>query len=123
MMKNNILFMLLALLTLSAKHSFAQANNGKWQTVTIQTSAECGDCKTRIEETLNYTKGVSFAELDLETKKVTVKYNSSKITLDEIKMTINKIGYHADDFKAAKEDILKLPACCQPGGMQNSEKQ
>lgn len=114
-MKNNILFILFTFLTSSSMNSFAQTNNGKWQTVVIQTSAECGDCKTRIEDGLNYTKGISFAELDLETKKVTVKYNSSKITLDEIKKKINKIGYHADDFKAAKEDILKLPACCQPG--------
>jgi copper chaperone CopZ len=122
-MKTTILFALLALMTLGYRSSFAQVSNGKWQTVVIQTSAECGDCKTRIEEGLNYTKGVSFAELDLETKKVTVKYNAEKITLDEVKKAINKIGYHADDFKASQENILKLPACCQPGEMQNSGKQ
>jgi len=122
-MKTTILFTLLAIVTLSSPICFAQPSNGKWQTVVIQTSAECGDCKTRIEEGLNYTKGVSFAELDLETKKVTVKYNTEKITLDEVKKAINKIGYHADDFKASQENILKLPACCQPGGMQNSGKQ
>ena len=122
-MKTTIFFTLFALITFSSITSFAQQSNGKWQTVVIQTSAECGDCKTRIEEGLNYTKGVSFAELDLETKKVTVKYNSDKITLDDVKKAINKIGYHADDFKASQENILKLPACCQPGGIQNSGKQ
>jgi len=28
----------------------------------IQTSAQCGDCKERIEGKLNYTKGIKFAE-------------------------------------------------------------
>ena len=41
----------------------------------IQTSAECGSCKKRIEGKLNYTPGIKFAELNLDDKKVTVKYN------------------------------------------------
>jgi len=67
---------------------------------------------------LNYTKGVVFAELDLETKKVTVKYNTKKITLQQVKEKINAIGYDADEMKAKPEAVQKLPACCQPGGMR-----
>jgi copper chaperone CopZ len=93
--------------------SFAQ----KAETSVIQTSAQCNDCKERIEGKLNYTKGVKFAELDLESKKVTVKYSPKKITLQKIKETIASVGYDADEVKAKKEDILKLPKCCQPGGM------
>lgn len=88
------------------------------ETVVIQTSAQCGDCKERIENILNYTKGVKFAELDLETKKVTVKYAASKISVQEIKEVIVKIGYDADELKAKKEAIEKLPKCCQPNGHQ-----
>lgn len=40
----------------------------KFETVVIQTSAECGDCEDRIESMLNYTKGVKFSELDIESK-------------------------------------------------------
>jgi copper chaperone CopZ len=82
----------------------------------IQTSAQCGDCKDRIESKLNYTKGVIFAELDLESKKVTVRYKTKSISLQEIKQAIASIGYSADDLKAKEEDVLKLPKCCQPGG-------
>jgi copper chaperone CopZ len=82
----------------------------------IQTSAQCGDCKDRIESKLNYTKGVVFAELDLESKKVTVRYKTKSISLQEIKQAIASIGYSADDVKAKEEDVLKLPKCCQPGG-------
>ena len=67
----------------------AQEKKTKFEIVTIQTSAQCGDCKTRIEDGLNYTKGVKFAELDLITKKVTVKYASKKISLQQVKEKIN----------------------------------
>jgi mercuric ion binding protein len=33
----------------------------KVEEAVIQTSAQCGDCKERIEGKLNYTKGVVFA--------------------------------------------------------------
>ncbi len=85
-------------------------------TIQIQTSAQCGDCKERIEGKLNYIKGIKFAELNDETKIVTVKYDPKKIELIAIKQTIAKIGYDADEVKAVKEDVEKLPKCCQPNG-------
>jgi copper chaperone CopZ len=97
----------------------AQEKEQKFQTVVIQTSAECGDCKDRIEEALNYTKGVVFAELDLETKKVTVRFTTKKISLQEVKQAIATIGYDADEVKAEPKAQLSLPKCCQPNGMKN----
>jgi mercuric ion binding protein len=88
----------------------------KMMTSEIQTNAQCGDCKERIEGKLNYTKGIKFAELNDETKIVTVKYDPNKIDLVTIKQSIAKIGYDADEVKAAKEDVEKLPKCCQPKG-------
>jgi len=110
--------MFLILIMLLVNTSFSQDKTSKFETVVIQTSAQCGDCKDRIEGGLNYLKGVSFAELDMETKKVTVKFNTSKVTLDEVIKKINSIGYDADEFKAEPEAVKKLPACCQPGGME-----
>lgn len=95
----------------------------KMKTAVIQTSAECGSCKTRLEDKLNYTSGVKYAELNLDDKKLTVKYNSDKITLEEIKTIISETGYDADDVKAIPEAVKKLPACCQPGGMKKTKKQ
>jgi mercuric ion binding protein len=94
--------------------SFSQ----KAETSVIQTSAQCNDCKERIEGKLNYTKGIKYAELDMETKKVTVKYSPKKISLQKVKELIASIGYDADEVKAKQEDVLKLPKCCQPGGME-----
>jgi mercuric ion binding protein len=114
-MKNAMFLLMLVMFTFNAT---AQEKKSKFETVTIQTSAECGDCKNRIEEGLNYTKGVAFAELDLETKKVTVKFNSKKISLAQVKEKISSIGYDADEVKAVPEAVQKLPACCQPVGMK-----
>lgn len=97
----------------------AQEKKTTVETVVIQTSAECGDCKDRIEEMLNYTKGIKFSELDLETKKVTVKYSTKKITSQQIKSKLSELGYDADEIKANPSSVRKLPACCQPGGMKN----
>jgi copper chaperone CopZ len=112
----NILFMFICLMGFQTVK--AQEKKSGNETVIIQTSAQCGDCKERIEELLNYTKGVTFAELDLITKKVTVKFKPSKVTLSEIKQKISDLGYDADDIKANAEGIKKLPACCKPDGMK-----
>jgi len=89
----------------------------KKKEVVIHTSSQCGDCKERIEESFNYQKGIVFAELDLETDNLTVKFKKDKISLEEIKNMLNELGYDADDQKAKLEQVKTLPLCCQPGGM------
>ena len=110
--------LIICVLCCSSMYAHAQKKDAAIQTVTIQTSAQCGDCEERIESLLNYTKGVKFAELDNETKIVTVKFMSKKITLKTICEKLNEIGYDANEFKAPKATVLKLPKCCQPFGME-----
>ena len=83
----------------------------------IKTSAECGSCKERIEGKLNYTKGVKFAELDVVSKVLTVRFNQKKLSLDDVRKVVSELGYDADDVKANAESVEKLPTCCKPGGM------
>ena len=49
-------------------------NQKATESIVIKTSADCGMCQDKIETELNYSKGVKFAEVDLETKQVTIKY-------------------------------------------------
>ena len=88
----------------------------KVKTVKIQTSAICGMCKTRIEKKLNYTKGIVFAELDLETKELTVKFKTKFLTAESVRKVVSDLGYHADDTKRNKDAYANLPRCCQDGG-------
>jgi mercuric ion binding protein len=88
----------------------------KFQTVKILTSSVCGQCKDRIEDQLNYTKGVVFAELNVDTKFVTVKFKTNKISLEDVKKVITDLGYDADDSKRNPEAFQELPLCCQSEG-------
>jgi hypothetical protein len=45
-----------------------------------------------------------------------VKFDPNKLDLIDIKKIIAKIGYNADEIIAEKEDVEKLPKCCQPNG-------
>jgi periplasmic mercuric ion binding protein len=86
---------------------------------TIMTSSECGMCKITIEDGLNYVKGISFAELDVPTKKLVVKYKVSLITLEEIRILVSNLGYDADDLEANEEAYNNLPKCCKKGAHSN----
>ncbi len=96
--------------------SFAQK---KVQEVVIQTTAECGSCKERIESKLNYTKGIKFAELDVPSRELTVNFKATTISLKEIKEIVVALGYDADDIKANPQAYQALPACCKVGGMEH----
>lgn len=87
--------------------------SGKFETVKIKTSAQCGMCKDRIEEALAFEKGVKKSELDLDTKIVTVSYKPAKTSVDKIRKAITKVGYDADDVPSDKKAYSKLPACCK----------
>ena len=93
----------------------------KTQTIVIHTSAECAECEERLESGLNFTKGVSFAELDLKTQDVTIKYSTKKMTPEKLRAIINDLGYDADATKAKPDALEKLPACCKPGGMEKHD--
>ena len=110
-------YMMIMIAAFTMHYTNAQEATKKTETVVIQTSAQCGQCKERIENALNYTKGIVFAELDDETKKVTVKYKTSVVTVAQIKQKLAEIGYSADEVKATEEGFNELPACCKPGGM------
>lgn len=109
----NVLIMSMLMCTLSV---FGQQKKSKIDTAYINTSALCGDCKERIESALNFQKGVKYADLNLETKIATCVYKPSKVTLDELRLALVRVGYDADDMKADPEAVKLLPKCCQPGG-------
>jgi copper chaperone CopZ len=96
--------------------SFAFAAYAQTEKVKIQTSAICTMCKDRIERDLAFEKGVKSSELDLETKILTVEYNSNKTNPDKIRTRITEIGYNADEKKRDPKAYSKLPECCQDGG-------
>ncbi len=107
----NLIYVLLAMIVLL---SSAIANDLK--EAKIKTTAQCESCKNRIEKHLNKVDGINFVDLDVETAICTVKYDSTKIELDDIKKEISLVGYDADSIKADIQAYNKLPKCCKVSG-------
>ena len=89
------------------------AEKQKSQVVKIQTSAICGSCKARLEKALKSTDGVEEAILNLNSKKVKVKYDPAKTSPDKLREVIAGVGYDADNVKKKEDAFAKLPMCCQ----------
>ena len=99
--------------------SFSVMLKAQTEKVDIKTSAICKMCKNKIEEDLAFEKGVKSSELDLETKILTVEYNSKRTDADKIRSRIAKIGYNADSVKREEKAYFKLPDCCKDGAHQD----
>ena len=100
-----IIIALFSLLTINA---WAQK-----ETVQIKTSAQCEMCKERILEEIQFTKGVTAVELDVESQMLTVTFKTKKNSVENIRTIISNIGYDADEVKAKKSAHDNLPGCCQ----------
>jgi len=106
-----ILFTIGAILGISIGTLSAQ--NAEKQFVEIKTSAVCGMCKTTIENALDKVDGIKYADLDVETKVVSIKYDATETTVETIKKAINMAGYAADDMPADPAAYEKLHGCCK----------
>ena len=84
--------------------------------VKIKTSAQCDECKERIEKALAFEKGIKSATVNTNDQIATVIYYDKRTNPEKIRETIANIGYDADDIPAKKESYDKLPKCCKKGG-------
>jgi copper chaperone len=57
----------------------------------------CNHCAANVTRVLMNLEGVSQVEVNLEEKTVSVDYNSSLVSLVDIKNKINKLGYRVTD--------------------------
>ena len=63
-----------------------------------------------VNKTLSYEKGVKYAEMNVETGELIVRYKNNK-TLEHLRNVISQLGYSADSVKAdpaAYETLLFL---------------
>ena len=91
----------------------AQSKDNKISEIKIKTTAQCSQCKERIETALAFEKGINSSDLDLETKILTVVYKTGKTTDVKIRTAVAKLGYDADDVKKDEKAYKNLPGCCK----------
>lgn len=107
-MKTIKLFSFILLSCCITATSFAQ----KAKSETFKVSGECGMCKAKIEKAA-MNAGATYALWDVDTKMLTVKYNSNNTNAAKIQETVAGSGYDTKDIKATKEAYNKLPGCCK----------
>lgn len=91
-MKSIIIFTAL-LFCISALYT-GNAENGKIRTKVISTyGMHCSGCEETIETEIKKLNGIKSVKADHINKKVTVKYDDKKVTLDQIKQAIIDAGY------------------------------
>jgi copper chaperone CopZ len=73
----------------------------------------CGMCKETIEGTLMGMNGVSVADWDQEAQSLKVRFDSLKLSLDDMKEALAKVGYDSETHKATDAAYNGLHSCCK----------
>lgn len=89
--------------------SFAQNNNAKSETFKVY--GNCIQCKNRIENTLNEI-GTFKANWSIDTKMLTVSYDSIKLYKSSISKKLALVGHDTEDSQTDDITYKNLPNCC-----------
>ena len=79
------------------------AQTGKVEEIKIKVTFHCANGKALLEKELIKEDGVSSATADVETKIVTIKYDTEKQNKEKLVAAIEKIGYVTEFSKEGAE--------------------
>ena len=79
---------------------------------TIKVWGNCGMCERTIEKAAKLP-GVTSADWDTETKKLTLTYDEKKTSLEAVEKSIAAAGYDTEHFTADQKAYDNLHGCCQ----------
>lgn len=89
------------------------------KTAVIKTTIYCDHCKIcescggRILKELYNEAGIKNTSVDSKANTITVTYDERKITLEQVRVKISKLGFDADEVKADPAAVAKLDDCCK----------
>jgi copper chaperone CopZ len=107
------LTLLTSIILLASCANSQEGSQGEKQKETFTVYGNCGMCKKTIESSLEDVAGVNSADWEIESHQMSVQFNPSTITLDEIKQLIADVGYDSDSHRAKDEVYNNLHGCCQ----------
>lgn len=108
-MKTKIMYLLCSFLLISFI-TLAQNSN---KTETFKVHGNCGMCKKTIESSLKKKDGIVSKQWDVNTKMLTVTYDPSKITIQQIGEKVADVGYDNQYAVASDAKYSSLHGCCQ----------
>lgn len=106
-MKKFILIFGLYLIVLSAT---AQKKSAK---IEFEVAGVCVMCKERIEKAALTTKGVKYANWNVQTHMLSLIVDERKTTAKKVKQNIAAVGHSSKDVEAPIEAYNNLDACCK----------
>ena len=87
----------------------AQEKNKK---VSFEVDGVCGMCKTRIEKAAVQTKGVKYANWDVNSHQLSLIMDERKCSEMQVKEAIAAVGHDTDEVLADDEVYENLMPCC-----------
>lgn len=87
------------------------------KTESFRVSGNCEICKARIEKSAK-VDGVTRAEWNKDAKVLTVTYDPSLATLDDVQRKIAAAGHDTEKFRADDKVYNSLPGCCHYARMK-----
>jgi periplasmic mercuric ion binding protein len=82
------------------------------KTEVFNVGGKCESCKARIEKAAKID-GVIKAVWAVNTKKLTLTYDPTKVKTDAVLKAIAAVGHDTDKFKATDKAYNSLPGCCK----------
>lgn len=110
-MKKIVFILCLSILQMSIVSVAQDTKNGAIISTSFKVFGACEQCKTRIELAIKI-KGVKTGIWDVDTKMLTVEFDSTQISLDKIQNKIVAVGHDIETKKANDNVYKSLPACC-----------
>jgi copper chaperone CopZ len=107
-MKNSFL---LVLFLLPAVYSHAQKMSTKIDTIRVHVFGNCEMCKERIEQAAK-GPGVKSAIWDIDSKQLTLVYNTNITNPGKVEQRIADAGHDTQKKKAKDNVYSELPECC-----------
>ncbi|MFN8284148.1 MAG: DUF3347 domain-containing protein [Chitinophagales bacterium] len=104
------LILLMICIALLNGSSYAKIKNSK--TASYKVYGNCGMCKKTIESTVKQNKD-ALGIWNSKSQMLTVTYDSTKTSADEILKRIANVGYDNEKYLSSNEVYNSLDACCQ----------
>ncbi|RPI14677.1 MAG: heavy-metal-associated domain-containing protein [Ignavibacteriae bacterium] len=111
LIKAKSVLIIVAVFAVMLNISETQAGNKK-TTINIPT-IQCGMCKKTITSVLKDIDGVKSVNVNMNTKKVSVKFDDTKTNIEALENAITAAGYDANDKKRDAAAYDNLHGCCK----------
>lgn len=99
-----LLTLLLACSGNSSKNDLSENQRIETKSVIIAIEGmSCMACVANVKKSLSSVDGVKEVKVSLQDKNAMIKYDPKKVTIEQLKNTINKIGFKAGETEELKE--------------------